>query len=969
MNDINKGRVALERQMSNNDVAKALMNKFVAPAPQSRLYNTRDAEGANGRFGLVVPDQMTMNTVTRATATNIEDNKNILELFPELKRVMQIYVAALTNPNDLKTVEMFIDSEDFPGRVAEIVQPMIDTIDTHFKNIYKIKTLIPRIIEDVFFIKGSYNFVVLPESTLDRAINGNGQLKLEEYGFKDNHFASWGLLGNDSRKRHENQLPATVSMEDYFSGINETIPYDPVVRIDSIKFTNTLLRDKDGKFIEAKIDIPDMVTVVDNPDILRMPILHQRRAATAVQRALRANTLGGSGLVTLSGDPTLTANRRELTQEQVNEIWNKLNIQRHTKVSPVYALATPDTLDRQSVGHPGVMHVPPEALEPVHAPGDPENHIGYLVQLDEFGYPVRLVEDAAYYKQLESRLSKITADIAGTSSNGMASEMIGAAKNMIQGTSCNQVDMSAFVSSYESLMQRYIVERIVNGYLGSAVEIGATSSFYLSMLARSLAHKQTRVLFIPREMVTYIAYEYNKYGIGRSLLESTKMISSQRAMLMVQELMAKIKSSLNYTTLSVMLEDTDRNPVDTVEQALHSFARVYQSGFPLGETNPMDIINAYERSSIRLKVEGNNPRFPKLNTDVSVEQRNYQSPDNELMDRYRRDHFMGLGVSPEIIDTSYQSEFAASVITANAMQEKQFTVCREVITNGLTDHIKKYTAYSPVLLTSLRNTVRANMSKLSQAQLKQLFGSDFENGVIRNVNAYQEIDDQSATMDLDYTKPEVQEVIADAYVSMFLNSLQVRLPDSNARRLEDQVREYNQYKEAITAQLDDYLTPDYVMGLGGVDETTLQMIRACIIGTAMRTWAKENNFNQELADLFSLDDKKNAVQDWKRASMEHIEIMGKCMGDFALYIQNLTKKIEEKMGAQAQDGSVSSDGSWSSDSGSDTGSSDDFGGGDDFGDTDFDTETMEETSTEETTTSEDTTTDTTSEDDTSGDIV
>src|SRR5699024_772227 len=167
----------------------------------------------------------------------------------------------------------------------------------------------------------------------------------------------------------------------------------------------------------------------------------------------------------------------------------------------------------------------------------------------------------------------------------------------------------------------------------------------------------------------------------------------------------------------------------------------------------------------------------------------------------------------------------------------------------------------------------------------------------------------------------------------------------------------------------DYLTPDYVMGLGGVDETTLQMIRACIIGTAMRTWAKENNFNQELADLFSLDDKKNAVQDWKRMSMEHIEVMGKCMGDFALYIQNLTKKIEEKMGAQAQDGSVSSDGSWSSDSSSDTGSSDDFGGGDDFGDTDFDTETMEETSTEETTTSEETTADTKSEDDTSGDIV
>ena len=68
MSDKNLGRVGLERQLGADDVARAMMNKFVPPAPKTRLYNTREAGDSGNKFGLVVPDQMTMNTVTRATA-------------------------------------------------------------------------------------------------------------------------------------------------------------------------------------------------------------------------------------------------------------------------------------------------------------------------------------------------------------------------------------------------------------------------------------------------------------------------------------------------------------------------------------------------------------------------------------------------------------------------------------------------------------------------------------------------------------------------------------------------------------------------------------------------------------------------------------------------------------------------------------------------------------------------------------
>ncbi len=946
MSDKNLGRVGLERQLGADDVARAMMNKFVPPAPQTRLYNTREAGDSGNKFGLVVPDQMTMNTVTRATAANIEDNKNILELFPELKRVMQIYVAALSNPTDLKTVDLFFESEDFPGRISEIVGPMADSLREHFKNIYNIKKLIPRILEETLFTKGSYNFIVLPESTLDRAINGSGALKLESFGMKNGHFDSWGLLGNDARTRQAQGKADHVSFEDFFK---EQVPeaYDPTIRLDKITFTNTLQRDEEGKHPTADIAIPDVVAFIDNPDILRVPAAMKKVSAQRVSNALRRNTFGMDAYVAEAAADTSTVDRNQLTKEQVQEIHNKVSVNRAYKTDPVYALATPDTLSRQSVGHPGVMHSPQESLMPVHSPGDPENHVGYLMQIDEFGYPVRLAEDSSYYKQLEQRLSKITADISGGQGQSMASEMIGAAKNMQQGTSCNGADMSAFVTTYESLMQRNFVERITNGYFASAVEIGASREFYLSMLARALAHKQTRVLFIPRELVTYIAFDYNKYGIGKSLLEATKMISSQRAMLMVQEMMAKIKSSINYTTLTVTLDENDRDPVDTIEQALHSFARVYQSGFPLGETNPMDIVNAYERNSIKLRVDGNNEAFPKLGTEVDVQQRNYAPPADDLSERMRRDHFMALGLSPEVVDTSYQSEFAASVISANALQEKQFSTLREEFCEGLTDHVRKYTTYSPILQTMLRNIVRMNMKVISEAHLKQLFGSDLENGIIRNVNQYQQVEDVSGEIDLDITKEEVQNMVADAYVGRFLASLRVKLPEGNARRLEEQQQEYSRYKEAISAQLDDFLTPDYVLGLEGVDGETLQIIRACIIGYAMRAWAKENNYLQEMADLFSLDDKLNPVQDWAKASRDHLEAMGKCMGDFGIHIKDVAKSLEVKMGAYASDATVQGDGSvgTTTDTETDTDSGmDDLG----LGDLNADETTTEETTDTET---------------------
>lgn len=164
------------------------------------------------------------------------------------------------------------------------------------------------------------------------------------------------------------------------------------------------------------------------------------------------------------------------------------------------------------------------------------------------------------------------------------------------------------------------------------------------------------------------------------------------------------------------------------------------------------------------------------------------------------------------------------------------------------------------------------------------------------------------------------------------------------------------YKEAISAQLDDFLTPDYVLGLEGVDGETLQIIRACIIGYAMRAWAKENNYLQEMADLFSLDDKLNPVQDWAKVSRDHLEAMGKCMGDFGIHIKDVAKSLEVKMGAYASDATVQGDGSvgttTDTDTETDTGM-DDLGLGD---------LNAEETTTEETTDTE------TEEETTEGDV-
>src|SRR5690606_36700190 len=62
-------------------------------------------------------------------------------------------------------------------------------------------------------------------------------------------------------------------------------------------------------------------------------------------------------------------------------------------------------LNKDSVGHPLVMHLPAEAVIPVHIPGNVRQHIGYYVLLDINGNPVVLSQSDDYYADIRSSMT------------------------------------------------------------------------------------------------------------------------------------------------------------------------------------------------------------------------------------------------------------------------------------------------------------------------------------------------------------------------------------------------------------------------------------------------------------------------------------------------------------------------------------------------------------------------------------
>ncbi|MCK9517249.1 MAG: hypothetical protein M0Q87_14600, partial [Ottowia sp.] len=533
---VNSGKSypALQLVKSSPETA-ALISKLVKPVERGDF----DLKDKKSHYNL---NHSQLKDISESIKSRIKDNENIALLFPDIELAIQILVSSILSPKDMVKTDIIYRTRE-PILPSEITMKLIDIVTNHIEGYYGLKDDLAEILRDSLFTTGSYIKTIIPESAVDEIINSNQEISTEsisELFVSGNKTINLGILGNPGTA---NKRPAL----ERFIYSDRTLNYDPIV-----KMTDETPKGKTEVSLEH-------LEVTDNYKLLKLPKVIEAANKNKIKKIIKSKNIG------------LESNK--LNNVQLGNIVYK-NPKQGTDTFVV--IPGKANVKRKSIGRPLTLRLPSEAVIPVYIPGDESKHIGYFVLVDEDGNPLTMDANSEFVDGLSSMTN-----LQGHAQNQSLSSMLiqKAKRNLVSMN--DQPTLDHVTKVYANIVETDLIERLNNGIYGKNVAISDNEEIYRIMLARSLATKFTRLIYIPAELTTYFAFKYFSNGVGKSMLDDLKFLTSLRAIMLLSKVMAMTKSAINNTHVNITLDEDDPDPQKTIETAQHEIAKIRQQYFPL----------------------------------------------------------------------------------------------------------------------------------------------------------------------------------------------------------------------------------------------------------------------------------------------------------------------------------------------------------------------------------------------------
>lgn len=797
-------KLARLKAIRKNPKVKSYVSKLIA--------NRGIGQGGYGGIPGSPPSENRAIRVSDNTIQNINDSANISQLLPETDLAKKILVSSILSPKDLMTIELSYKTvlKDLP---SELTGQMLEVIKTHFEEVYNLKSKLTSMLEEPLFSKGSYPLLVLPEASIDKIINSTRfsleSLSTELNTDKTNVTPSIGILGPSVKRESAWSL--------------ESIMQDTATVSDADCFIKNIATEGLGD-----------IKVVDNLDCLKIPSvikrMRQERISGMYHKPMTVNKVG-----------TEAKGKTEVTDNEVRNEFFK-----NRSYAQQQYLTIDNINEKENSDNPLVMKLPAESVIPVHTPSDPEDHVGYFILLDTYGNPINKATTTDYYRNLASNAA----------SSGISSKLLDGGVRATEGSQRNttgstEMDIAETVRLYSEVVEKDLIKRLKNGVYGEDIEISRPMDVYRVMLARSLAQKGTQIIFVPRELLTYITFDYNNDGVGKSLLEDNKILASMRAMLLFSNTMAAIKNSTPRTSIKIELDPDDSDPSSTVEFLINEYKKVRSGGYPLHASSPTDIINFLQNAGIDVEVSGNSA-YPETKLDIEEHSSNQVGIDTDLEEDLKRKYFMSLGLSPETIEMSGEVDFATSIVSSNLLLAKRVLLYQDKLMGFIGEFIKIYSHNSNPIINTLIDILDDNKKLLTSEQKR--------------------LPKESIARD-------------------FINSIEVHLPRPESAKIDNQSEAYDAYTDFIENGIDAYLSEDIFDIEGGEDvDETISTLRSAVLTHYQRKWLRDNNVLPELMDIVTTNGEDEPKLNLAETHGNHLDALGKSIN--GLMEKLLTDKVK-----------------------------------------------------------------------------
>lgn len=852
---VNSGKSypALQLVKSSPETA-ALISKLVKPVERGDF----DLKDKKSHYNL---NHSQLRDISESIKSRIKDNENIALLFPDIELAIQILVSSILSPKDMVKTDIIYRTRE-PILPSEITMKLIDIVTNHIEGYYGLKDDLAEILRDSLFTTGSYIKTIIPESAVDEIINSNQEISTEsisELFVSGNKTANLGILGNPGTA---NKKPAL----ERFIHSDRTLNYDPIV-----KMTDETPKGKTQFSLEH-------LEVTDNYKLLKLPKVIEAANKSKIKKIIKSKNIG------------LESNK--LNNVQLGNIVYK-NPKQGTDTFVV--IPGKANVKRKSVGRPLTLRLPSEAVIPVYIPGDESKHIGYFVLVDEDGNPLTMDANSEYVDGLSSMTN-----LQGHAQNQSLSSMLiqKAKRNLVSMN--DQPTLDHVTKVYANIVETDLIERLNNGIYGKNVAISDNEEIYRIMLARSLATKFTRLIYVPAELTTYFAFKYFTNGVGKSMLDDLKFLTSLRAIMLLSKVMAMTKSAINNTHVNITLDEDDPDPQKTIETAQHEIAKIRQQYFPLGINTPVDLVDWIQRAGIDFSFEGH-PGIPAVKIDYETRQIQPNMPDSELDELLRKQTFMAMGLSPETVDNGFNSEFATTVVSNNVLLAKRVSQLQNKFSKDLSDFIRKLVINDSVILEELKAALLESKGSVEG------YLTDEEKEIFSNNES----------------------VFLDDLLERFMDSLVAEFPKPDTTTIESQSEAYNAYEEALDKALTAWVGSELVTSdTSGQIADNIDTIKSILKSYFLRRWMADNGYMVELNDIITTDDDGKPNLDIYDISKSHLEGLILSATKFINNMQGVKTATDKDLNnMNVEEGSMSSTDTSSdtSDTSNDNDSDDDFG--------------------------------------------
>ena len=555
---------------------------------------------------------------------------------------------------------------------------------------------------------------------------------------------------------------------------------------------------------------------------------------------------------------------------------------------------------RESVGKPLVMKLPTESVIPVHVVNDPSNHLGYFILLDSNGVPVDVnSEDYNHIDQASMFTNNMNQD--------SKLNMITKAKNALYGITRKDTTLNNIEEIYGMLVEDTINMKLKNGLYGDLVEVKDNTDLYRVMLMRALRAQQTRLLFLPKELVAYYAFDFRENGTGKSLLEKVAVLYSIRAILLFSTLMSTIKNNTNITEVTATLDEHDPDPEKTMEKIMSEILKTRQTMLPLGVTKLEDLTEWVHKLGFKFNFK--HPGLP----DMQIETANKSAGDNVIPDEglsndIKEHIIMSFGLTPEMIEAGYNVDFATTVVAKNLLLAKRVTQLQNILNPLIKDHIVKLLSNDMVIVNTIKDIIKNNIVNIKKT--------------IKDSLTNEEDGEESE----DFSEEELIEYISDLYI----NDMDIYLPSPELNEANAMKEAFTSYKTTMEEYIDSIINEEVLPDtLVGSLSSTIPNIQKIIKTILTKKWMSDNNYIPEVSEFLSLDDEGKPLYNFLEEYETYTKSLSSVITPFLKSMIKEKDKTDKKL-----DGIIGDDSGGYDDGGDDSSGDDGFENEEGTGDSD-----------------------------------